>query len=215
MLHIIGEEIDDGELTAHYQQRKLEERINASRAAAKPDVAARSAARNGTSQPPRGRFNVKAPQAPAAAGQKRKSEEEATGSSKRAKSDVPDKPSGRTGTRPSSNRQAGTRPSSNRPSSPKSRRNGPMASATDAKKPRGLLNYRKLDFANAVLQCLARCDDLVNRYKPMRKNAMSQKEIWGFEGEFDPADSAGRLDQQGSDMRKTLNDRFINRTSKL
>jgi len=205
LLHIIGEEIDDGELTAHYQQRKLEERMNASRAAAKPDVAARSAARNGTSQPPRGRFNVKAPQAPAAAGQKRKSEEEATGSSKRAKSDVPDKPSGRTG----------TRPSSNRPSSPKSRRNGPMASATDAKKPRGLLNYRKLDFANAVVQCLARCDDLVNRYKPMRKNAMSQKEIWGFEGEFDPADSAGRLDQQGSHMRKTLNDKFINRTSKL
>lgn len=164
MLHIIGEEIDDGELTAHYQQRKLEERRNAGRAAAKPDMAARSAARNRTSQPPRGRFNVKAPEAPAAAGQKRKSEEEATGSSKRAKSDVPDKPSGRTG----------TRPSSNRPSSPKSRRNGPMATATDAKKPRGLLNYRKLDFANAVLQCLARCDDLVNRYKPMRKNAMSQ-----------------------------------------
>ncbi len=164
MLHIIGEEIDDGELTAHYQQRKLEERRNAGRAAAKPDMAARSAARNRTSQPPRGRFNVKAPEAPAAAGQKRKSEEEATGSSKRAKSDVPDKPSGRTG----------TRPSSNRPSLPKSRRNGPMATATDAKKPRGLLNYRKLDFANAVLQCLARCDDLVNRYKPMRKNAMSQ-----------------------------------------
>lgn len=204
MLHIIGQEIDDGELTAHYQQRKLEERMNASRTTAKPDVSARSSTRNGTSKPPNGRSNVKAPVVPAAAGQKRKSEEEVTGSSKRAKPDVPAKPSVRTR----------ARPSSNRPSSPKSRRIAPMASATDAAKPRGLFNYRKLDFANAVLQCLARCDDLVKHCKPKRKNALTKNGIWGRE-DFDPADSAGRLDQQGSGMRKTLNDRFINRTPNL
>jgi len=200
----INKEIDCGELTAHYQQRKLEEKRAASRTTAKPDVSARSSARNGARQPPQGGSKVKAPEAPAAAGRKRKSDEEATGSSKRPKRDVPAKPSVRTG----------TRPSSKRPSPPKSRRDAPVASATNAAKPRGLLNYRKLDFANAVLQCLARCDDLVNHYRPMRKGAMSKKDIWNCDG-FDPADSAGRLDQQGSEMRKTLNDRFINRTTKL
>lgn len=206
LLHMTGQEKDDGEVTAHYQQRTLQERMNASRTTAKPDMSPRSSAENGTSQPSETGSKVKVPEAPAAAGQKRKSEEEATGTSKRAKPDVPAKPSARTG----------GRPSSDRPSSPKSRRSAPIASATDAGKPRGLFNYKKLDFANAVLQCLARCDGLMNHCKPMRKNALTKTEVWDRVCEdFDPAYSAGRLDQQGRDMRKTLNDRLINRTSKL
>lgn len=205
MLHTAGQKLDDSGLTSHYQHPTLKERMDANRAAAKPE-SARSSARTNTMQPPRSGSKVKAPEAPAAAGRKRKLEEETTSSSKRTKSDVPTKPSVR----------AGPRPSSNRPSSPKSRKNAPMASATDAAKPRGLFNYRKLDFANAVFQCLARCDDLVNHCKPLRKNALTKSAIWGSGAEdFDPADSAGRLDQQGSAMRKILNDKFINRTSKL
>lgn len=206
LLHMTGQEKDDGKLRPRYQHRTLGERMNANRTTAKRDVSARSSAKDGTSQPSKAGSKVEVPEAPAAAGQKRKSEEEATGTSKRAKPDVLAKPSVRTG----------ARPSSNRPSSPKSRRDAPMASATDTRKPRGLFNYRKVDFANAVVQCLARCDGLVNHCKPMGKNALTKVEVWDRVCEdFDPADSAGRLDQQGRDMRKILNDKLMNRTSKL
>ena len=133
-----------------------------------------------------------------APGQKRKSEDEGKDSQKKRKQGVPAKPSGSNG--------------ASQPPRTTSKPKAPESPPAEEVKPRGLLNYKRACFANAVLQCLARCDDLVDHCKPMSSGAITAKTL-GCPPEFLTA--AGRY-QKGSDTaRDLLRKSLINRKDQM
>ena len=99
------------------------------------------------------------------ASRKRKAEDEATDSKKNAKTEVP-----------KGSAQSST---TSQPTKDDLIKKTPVSLAGDAGKPCGLINYRNADFANAVLQCLVRCDELVGHYASLQGKALSDKDIWG------------------------------------
>ena len=135
---------------------------------------------------------------PPAPVQKRKSEDEAKDSRKKPKPNVPAKV-----------------PRTNGASHPT--RNSPKGKtynlpATDTGKPRGLLNYKNASFANAVLQCLAGCEDLVEHYEPMHNKAMSEKELWG---DYPLADATGQRGRNGDQCRELLRKTLFNKLNRM
>lgn len=133
-----------------------------------------------------------------APGQKRKSEDGPTDNRKKAKVEASAKPPA-----PSDPTSQASRDQTNQKTS--------RSPAADAEKPRGLLNYKNASFANAVLQCLASCNELVNHYVPKRDKALSEQDIWGER----PLTSAGAQGRNGKIARECLRDSLVNKVTQM